>query len=85
MFRLELTTQENGDIQNALILAAERYESNAVELRKAEAEYKAAEEADPDAQRIIHSSACVPMAESFEAMAERTRALLDKIIEAEEA
>lgn len=76
MVRVELTDSEYSSLSNALFVAAERYEDNALELRKSAARPDVTEGAKHHYTQL---------AEIFERQATDTRALMAKIDDAEGA
>jgi hypothetical protein len=61
---------------NALSVAAERYDENAKEFRTLKPQLLEAETKASAEVRLIHSSACDPLAEQFERQAADTRKLI---------
>lgn len=69
-------------LTNALGVAAERFRENAKAFRDAKPTLEQQESETPDALFLIHSNACDPLAEQFDAQAEEVLALREEFEEA---
>lgn len=85
MVRINFTDEQASTLSNALLVAAEKYESNAKYFREIKPQLEKQEADNPDRMSLIHSSMCDSMADQFDRQAIDARKLMEFIDEAEEA